>query len=76
MSFSTGVNRIAQITKWLGRVIFVFLVLDFLWEIKPWEEPEKYAHMDGVALFIMLLPIIFLVITEGLAWILEGFSHD
>jgi len=65
MNISTGLYRLAQVIKWGGRV------LGGLWLIAVVAD----ASPNDFKIFV-LLGIVFIVVTEGIAWVLEGFAND
>jgi hypothetical protein len=67
MNISQGLYRLAQAIKWTGRVLGGF-----------WLAGLVYGAItgSGKAGFIFVLALIFIAITEGIAWILEGFASD
>jgi hypothetical protein len=74
MSFSTGIYRIAQVIKWFGRVFgglwFFGVAISFL------SSTDITPAMKSDTIFFVFLSILFVAITEGIGWVLEGFSHD
>jgi hypothetical protein len=71
MNISHGIYRLAQLIKWAGRIIGAIYIVSF---VSANFFTEKNATSDAF-LFGGLL-ILFLAITEGIAWVLEGFSND
>lgn len=67
MDVSRGVYRLAQVIKWTGRVLTGLYILTLL-------ITNKYP--DGSLLPFIILAFVFLAITQGVAWILEGFSGE
>ena len=66
MNISRGLYRLAQVIKWGGRV------LGGLWFIALLTGDP--SHND-FKIFVGV-SIVFVVITEGIAWVLEGFAND
>jgi hypothetical protein len=72
MSVKRGIYRIAQLIKWVGRIIGGLFVASSAYSMmfsKPYE-----THSDAYGM--LLMAGIVLAITEGVAWILEGFGSD
>jgi len=72
MSVSRGIYRIAQLIKWVGRIIGGLFVVSSAYSMmfsKPYE-----THADAYGM--LLMAGIVLAITEGIAWILEGFGSE
>ena len=71
MNISQGLYRIAQLIKWSGRVItsfyFVFFGYTIIFIEKKW---------GNDILLVGGLFILFIAITEGIAWAIEGFSGE
>jgi hypothetical protein len=74
MNISKGIHRLAQIIKWLGRVFggfwFVGVAISFL------NATDRTPAMKSDTTLFLLLAILFVAITEGIAWVLEGFAND
>jgi len=72
MNISKGIYRIAQAIKWVGRgsVCLWLIVAGFVILTSPSSERSK----DDLA--YLLVVAVFLAITEGIAWILEGFGSE
>jgi hypothetical protein len=72
MSVKRGIYRIAQAVKWTGRglVGLWFMVGGFVMLTSPVSERSQDE------LVYLILVVVFLAITEGIAWILEGFGSD
>jgi hypothetical protein len=69
MSISRGIYRIAQAIKWTGRL------LGGLWFIAmAYALTSTKASEDTFLLLIS--SVVFVGVTEGIAWILEGFGSD
>jgi hypothetical protein len=73
MNLSQGLYRLAQIIKWSGRVLggfwFVGVSVSFL-------NSEKTQVLKVDTIFFLCLAIALVVVTEGIAWVLEGFADD
>jgi hypothetical protein len=70
MSVKNGIYRIAQLIKWVGRIIGVLFVISSAYQmIAP-----NPTSADAYAM--LLMAGIVLAITESIAWILDGFSRD
>jgi hypothetical protein len=72
MNISKGIYRIAQLIKWVGRIIGGLFVVSSAYSMifsKPYE-----THADAYGM--LLMAGIVLTITEGIAWILEGFGSE
>jgi hypothetical protein len=72
MSVKIGLYKIAQAVKRSGRLLvgLWFMVAGFVILTSPISERSK----DDLA--YLFLVHVFLVITEGLEWILEGFGSE
>lgn len=74
MNISKGLNRLAQIIKWFGRVVgglwFIGVAISFL------NTTDITPVLRSDTIFLLVLAIVFTVITEGIAWVLEGFAND
>jgi hypothetical protein len=73
MNISSGVYRIAQVIKWIGRV------LGGIWIVVVYLNLSNSARTEVHkvdAIFFLCLAIVVVLITEGIAWILEGFAND
>ena len=69
MSVSKGLYRIAQAIKWVGRVLGGLWFLTMAYALTATRTSE-----DG---FILLVSsVVFVGITEGIAWVLEGFTDE
>jgi hypothetical protein len=69
MSISKGIYRIAQTIRWVGRV------LGGLWFIAmAYALTSTRASEDTFLLLIS--SVVFVGITEGIAWVLEGFTDE
>jgi hypothetical protein len=73
MNLSQGLYRLAQIIKWSGRVLggfwFVGVSVSFL-------NSERTQVLKVDTIFFLCLAIALVVVTEGIAWVLEGFADD
>jgi tetrahydromethanopterin S-methyltransferase subunit D len=73
MNITSGVYRLAQVIKWIGRVLGgIWIVVVYL---NLSNSARTEVHKEE-AIFFLCLAIIFVLITEGIAWILEGFASD
>jgi len=74
MNISTGIYRLAQIIKWFGRVIggfwFVGVAITFL------NSTDITPALKSDTIFFLGSSIIFVLTTEAIAWVLEGFAND
>ena len=71
MNISQGIYRIAQLIKWGGRILGAIYFFGLMYAALTNQEK---ANSD---LFLFLgLFAVFIAITEGMAWVLEGFSRD
>jgi K+-transporting ATPase A subunit len=74
MNISSGVYRLAQIIKWFGRVVggfwFVGVAISFL------DATDITPVLKSDTIFLLGSAIVFALITEGIAWVLEGFAND
>ena len=73
MSIANGIYRIAQVIKWTGRVIGGIWVMSVCYSVltNPITQSDS---KENLVLFIMA--VVFIGITEGIAWILEGFGSE
>jgi len=73
MNLSQGLYRLAQIIKWSGRVLggfwFVGVSISFL-------NSERTQVLKVDTIFFLCLAIALVAVTEGIAWVLEGFADD
>lgn len=69
MNISTGIYRLAQIIKWFGRVV------GGLWLVGLVYGAVTDSGKAGTG-SMFVLALIFIAITEGIAWVLEGFAND
>jgi hypothetical protein len=75
MNISSGIYRLAQVIKWIGRV------LGGAWLILLVSESNQ-SIVDGLkskneVLWLMFLgAFVLIAITEVIAWVLEGFADD
>jgi K+-transporting ATPase A subunit len=74
MNISTGIYRLAQIIKWFGRVVggfwFVGVAISFL------NATDRTPALKSDTILLLGSAIVFTGITEGIAWVLEGFAND
>lgn len=74
MNISTGIYRLAQIIKWFGRVVggfwFVGVAITFL------NATDRAPALKSDTILLLGSAIVFALITEGIAWVLEGFAND
>lgn len=74
MNISTGIYRLAQIIKWFGRVVgglwFVGVAISFL------NATDITPALKSDTILLLGSAIVFTGITEGIAWVLEGFAND
>jgi hypothetical protein len=69
MNISKGIYRVAQAIKWVGRVLGGLWFLAMAYALTATRTSE-----DG---FILLVSsVVFVGITEGIAWVLEGFTDE
>ena len=66
MNISRGVYRLAQIIKWLGRVLGVAWLIALVAISSPAQDSIPFA----------VAAVLLIVITAGVAWVLEGFSGE
>jgi hypothetical protein len=70
MNFSSGIYRISQAIKWTGRALggvwLIGLVFSGL--------SEKAGEGDLIP--FVIAAVVFIAITETVAWILKGFSDN
>ena len=74
MNISQGLHRLAQVIKWIGRGVggcwFVGVSITFL------NATDITPALKSDTIFLLGSAIVFVVITEGIAWVLEGFAND
>ena len=70
MNISQGLFRLAQAIKWTGRVLGGLWLVGLIYTLTE-SEPVK-AGLGA----IFVIAIVFVALTEGIAWILEGFAND
>ncbi len=68
MNISTGIYRLAQLIKWGGRILGAIYFLGLIYAAFTNEKAESLLFFGFLAVFI--------AISEGAAWVLEGFSND
>ena len=73
MSISRGVYRIAQAIKWTGRVLGGIGVMAICYSVLTSPMSQMDAK-ENLALFA--IAGVLIAITEGIAWILEGFGSE
>ena len=71
MSVTTGIYRIAQLTKWTSRVLGGLLLL-FI----AYAEIFKNEGARNNVLVPVAITVGCMAIAEGIAWVLEGFSRE
>lgn len=73
MNISQGLYRLAQVIKWVGRIAggLWFLGVSFFFLNSP-----RQADIRGDAILFLCAALIFIAVTEGVAWVLEGFADD
>ena len=69
MSVKRGIYRIAQAIKWVGRVLGGLWFLAMAYALTATRTSE-----DG--LILLISSVVFVGITEGIAWVLEGFADE
>ena len=78
MNLSTGLYRLAQVIKWVGRVLggigliffFTLLASDKAKVIDGFKKGDEFIWL------IFFTPLVLIAITEVIAWVLEGFADD
>ena len=73
MNISSGIYRLAQVIKWTGRVLGGFWIVVVYLNLSNSARTEVHK-VD--AIFFLCLAVVFVLITEGIAWVLEGFADD
>jgi len=73
MSISRGVYRIAQAIKWTGRVLGGIGVVAICYSVLT-SPLTQMNSKENLALFA--IAGVLVAITEGIAWILEGFGSE
>lgn len=69
MSVKRGIYRIAQAIKWVGRVLGGLWFLAMAYALTAIRTSE-------VGFILLISSVVFVGITEGIAWILEGFTDE
>jgi len=69
MSVKNGIYRIAQLTKWTSRVLGGLLLLSIAYVFISDSDSKG-------ALVPVLVTVGCMAVTEGIAWVLEGFSSE
>jgi len=73
MNISQGIYRLAQVIKWAGRIFGGIWTVGLVYGLIT-KSTESGLNSDFF--FFQLLACAFIAITEGIAWVLEGFSND
>ena len=83
MSVKKGINRIAQVIKWISRVFGGLLLTAKTYSMIAERNhlgrnlPSGYELEINRDALVMLFSIVFLMaVAEGIAWVLEGFAGD
>jgi hypothetical protein len=78
MNLSTGLYRLAQVIKWIGRLLGgIWLIFSFtLLASDKAKVIDGFKNGDEFIWFIFVSPFVFIAITEVIAWVLEGFADD
>jgi len=75
MNISKGLSRLAQVIKWIGRVLgsawFIFLVSESTKSVI-----DGLKNGNGVLWLMFLAGFVLIAVTEAIAWILKGFSGE
>ena len=69
MSISNGIYRVAQAIKWDGRVLGGLWFFALAYSIIIHQPSEDKT-------LLLISALVFVGITEGVAWILEGFGSE
>jgi hypothetical protein len=69
MNLSLGLYRLAQAIKWFGRLVGGLWLIGLIYGVST-----DTGKSGFIGFFVAA--IIFIAITEGIAWILEGFAND
>ena len=73
MSLTRGIYRIAQAIKWTGRLLGGIGVMAICYSFLT----SPMTQMDSKEnLALLAITAVLVAITEGIAWILEGFGSD
>lgn len=73
MSIANGIYRVAQAIKWTGRVLGSLGAMAICYSVLT----SPLSQMDGKENLVLFAMVGFLVaVTEGIAWILEGFANE
>ena len=73
MNISTGIYRLAQVFKWSGRVVGAIWLLGLFYN---YIGRSNSPPLNADAYFFLGSLVVFVALTEGIAWILEGFADD
>jgi hypothetical protein len=69
MSISSGVYRLAQVIKWGGRVVGGLSLIGLVYGALTGS-----GKLGFIGFYVALA--ILIAITEGIAWVFEGFAND
>lgn len=69
MNLSLGLYRLAQAIKWFGRLVGGLWLIGLVYGVLT-----NTGKSGFIGFFVAA--IILIAITEGIAWILEGFAND
>lgn len=73
MSLTRGIYRIAQAIKWTGRVLGGIGAMAICYSFLT----SPLHQMDGKEnLALLAITIVLVAITEGIAWVVEGFGSE
>ena len=70
MSVKRGIFRIAQLIKWVGRIVSSLFVVGSAYQMIAPNPTSADAYG------LLLMAGIVLAITEGIAWVFEGFGSE
>jgi hypothetical protein len=83
MSIKKGIYRIAQVIKWISRVFGGSLLL-----VKTYAMIAERNHLgrnlpsgfeleiNRDAITVLAIIVFLMAVSEGIAWVLEGFAND
>ena len=75
MNLSKGLSRLAQVIKWIGRVLgsawFIYLVTTSSKSVV-----DGLKNGNGVLWLMFLAGFVLIAVTEAIAWVLEGFRAE
>jgi hypothetical protein len=75
MNRARGLSRLAQVIKWIGRVLgsawFIYLVSESTQSVV-----DGLKNGNGVLWIMFLAGFVLIAVTEAIAWVLHGFGGE